>query len=359
MRVRYRLAPLLFAALLVPVAAGASDDPVTPAFSRAGKLDLCAGSGDSPAIEPDVCKRNGYDRMSAELDRALQAALAKAPANVQPLLKRDQGFFGEIFGAAGEAMPQSDNGEANERLVTIVNQRLAALGRIAEGFGRSGVLGTWENTLGKLSVTPAEGGATRLAIDIHVAYGPPDDEERQWDCQATALLKPGANGWLEGTLLSEQTKAADGDAPGAGDGQQVKPPAVKLRRQGETLRLVVAEPTVDDWPETSHPHCRNTPPLTGTYFASGRLDPALTPDTAATSFVAPSFDCAKPFSASDEEICADPELAAKDVRLNQAWKALQPRLDGRRGARSRTISATGSGRRATCTRNSCTPIGTS
>lgn len=44
-------------------------------------------------------------------------------------------------------------------------------------------------------------------------------------------------------------------------------------------------------------------------------------------FVAPTFDCTRPATATEEEICADPELAANDVRLNHAWKDLQPRLD--------------------------------
>jgi uncharacterized protein YecT (DUF1311 family) len=41
----------------------------------------------------------------------------------------------------------------------------------------------------------------------------------------------------------------------------------------------------------------------------------------------PSFDCTKPATASEEEICSDPDLADNDQRLNRAWKALQPRLD--------------------------------
>jgi uncharacterized protein YecT (DUF1311 family) len=306
----------------VPALAHA-DDQVPPAYSRAGKRDLCAGVGDNnPPIDPAICKKNSYDKVSDELKRALQAALSNAPANVQPLLKRDQGFFGEMVASAGEEMPGSDNAEEREQFAGILKGRLAALARIAQGFGRTGVLGTWEDMLGKVTVTSADGGATRVAFDINASYGPADSEERQWHCKATALLKPGADGWLEGTIDSVTTTGSEG--------QPIKPPTVKLRRQGETLRVVVIaapDTTWENWPEISHLSCKDEDGLTGSYFAGGKLDPALTSDKTDTSFVAPSFDCAHPFSASDEEICADPDLAAGDVRLNRAWKALLPLLD--------------------------------
>jgi uncharacterized protein YecT (DUF1311 family) len=50
-------------------------------------------------------------------------------------------------------------------------------------------------------------------------------------------------------------------------------------------------------------------------------------DKADTAFVTPTFDCTQPETASDEEICADPDLADNDRKLNRAWKALLPRLD--------------------------------
>jgi uncharacterized protein YecT (DUF1311 family) len=330
MSVRRYLALLLASAFVLPVLAHASNDYVTPAFSRAGKLDLCARATDNPPIQPEDCKQNGYDRVSDDLDRALQAALAKAPTNVQPILKRDQGFFRELVAAAGEGMPGDGNAEDSEKFGNILKDRLAALARIAQGFGRTGVLGTWEDMLGSVTVTPADNGTYRLTFDINAIYGPADQEERQWHCQASALLRPGPNGWLEGTLLSE-TKTAGADAPKAAndDSKPEKPPAIKLRRQGETLRVVVdGDPDhLESWPQENRAHCKDIAPLTGSYFASGKLDPARTPDKTDTSFVAASFDCDRPFSAADEEICADPELAANDVRLNNAWKALLPRLD--------------------------------
>jgi len=132
MYLRRYLPPLVAAAFLLPALARA-DDPVPPAYSRAGKLDLCGAVGDNnPPIDPALCKKNGYDKVSDELDRALQAALSKAPANVQPRLKRDQGFFGEIVASAGEEMPGSDNADERERFAGILKGRLAALARIAQ-----------------------------------------------------------------------------------------------------------------------------------------------------------------------------------------------------------------------------------
>jgi uncharacterized protein YecT (DUF1311 family) len=68
-------------------------------------------------------------------------------------------------------------------------------------------------------------------------------------------------------------------------------------------------------------------PVTASYFASSPADPAAAADKIDTTFVTPTFDCTRPYSATDEEICADPELANNDERLNRDWKSLLPRLD--------------------------------
>jgi len=65
--------------------------------------------------------------------------------------------------------------------------------------------------------------------------------------------------------------------------------------------------------------------ITASYFAGGKPDTAT--DKTDTAFVAPTFDCTRPGTASEEEICADPDMAENDRKLNRAWKALLPRLD--------------------------------
>ena len=95
-----------------------------------------------------------------------------------------------------------------------------------------------------------------------------------------------------------------------------------MRRQGETLRVVLGD---QEWRDEERPGCEYMWQLTASYFASGKQDAAT--DKADTAFVAPTFDCTRPDTASDEEICADPDMADNDQKLNKAWKALLPRLD--------------------------------
>jgi uncharacterized protein YecT (DUF1311 family) len=306
MPARHRLAALALAtALLAPVAASADDD-YTAAYSSASTLiNLC---GTNNPIAADACKDAGYDKLATQLDRAVQAALAKAPANVKPLLKRDQAFFYEMIIAAAEEMPQSENENIKNEFADMLRQRVAALEKI--GFGRTGVSGKWQDAFGTVMVLPADDGGFRIAIETNAVYG--GDDERRAQCRAIALVKPSAGGWLTGTIPQGQPPA--GDPP--------KPATIKIRRQGETLRVVADE---TDWSNESRPDCKTVRTVTANYFASGRAETAA--DKADTAFVMPSFDCTKPATASEEEICGDPDLADNDQRLNRAWKALQPRLD--------------------------------
>src|SRR6201999_577385 len=145
MPVRHRLAALALAStLLAPVAASATDDNYAAAYSSASTLiNLCGGNNPTAA---DACKQAGYDKLATQLDRAVQAALAKAPANVKPLLKRDQGFFYEMIISAAEDMPGSDNDDTKSEFAEMLRQRLAALEKI--GFARSGVSGKWQYAFG-------------------------------------------------------------------------------------------------------------------------------------------------------------------------------------------------------------------
>ncbi len=96
---------------------------------------------------------------------------------------------------------------------------------------------------------------------------------------------------------------------------------MKLRRQGDTLRVVVLDA---DAQSESQPACEALWHVTASYFAVGASNVG---DRIDTSFSTPTLDCTRPDTASDEETCADPDLAGNDRRLNQAWKALLPRLD--------------------------------
>ena len=302
--------------------ARASGDNSDLAFSSAAALvDLC---GPNSVLSAEACKRSGTDKLVTELDRALQAALAKAPANIKPLLKRDQAWFGEMIASAAEQMPDSEKPADRDGFANMLRDRVTVLGQIQTGFGRAGLIGTWRDVFGSVTVTAADDGAYRVAIATDAIYG--TDEERRWTCKATAMMKPGRDGWLTGEIAPEippEQAAAGKDykSPDAKPGPLV---AIKLRRQGETLRVVVDE---NDTRTDTRPHCTNVQPVTASYFASGPADAIATTDKIDTSFVTPTFDCMRPYSAADEEICADPELADNDLRLNRDWKALLPRLD--------------------------------
>lgn len=322
-----QFAGLALATILLTPASRAADNDNAPLSNAPTLSSLCGKAAEGAPIAADICKKRGYDSLVTQLDQAIQAASAKAPAIVRPLLRRDQAFFYEMITTAAEELPGSDDPAMRKAFEDMLHERITLLPQIADGFGRSGVLGKWVDAFGGLTVTPAEGGSYRVTIATDSIYG--TEDEHQWHCQASALLKPDAGGWLAGPLLPEPDAAAK--HPDASDlkdaeGKPSRPPSIKLRRQGETLRVVAGLPDDSAYSLTLIPHCPRAEQITGSFFASGKQDAAAT-DKAEAAFTAPSFDCTHPATASDEEICSDPELADNDQRLNRAWKALLPRLD--------------------------------
>jgi len=298
---------------LAPRPAAALDDYLRASSSGPTAIRLCGDASDS-TIKTADCKKAGTDKLVVQIDKAFDAALAKMPANIKPLLKRDQAWFNEMIIDAAEVLADADADELKESFAEALRRRAAALADL--GSGRSGLSGKWVNAFGSITLTPADGGAYRLAADLRGDYG----GERRRSCKLTAVVKPSGSGWLSGTVAIEtdtpadKTKADTAAAPKS-------PPSLKLRRQGESLRIVG---TIGDEESDALTDCSSMWQVTGSYFAAGN-NPAS--DKADTAFVAPTFDCTRPESATDEEICADPDLADNDQRLNRAWKALQPRLD--------------------------------
>jgi uncharacterized protein YecT (DUF1311 family) len=305
---------------LVPVATNAMDDFVAASSSAPTAIKLC-GEADGDKIKTAACKAAGYDRLVARIDKAFNTALAKAPANMKPLLKRDQNWFNEMLLEAADLVVEMDDADIRANFAETLRARVATLEGMADGFGRPGFGGRWGNTFGSVVVTPAGGGAYRLAVDIRVDYG----SNRRRACRLSALAKPTSGGWLTGPILPDEAAAAKAPADDktAAASESKKPTTIKMRRQGETLRLVLSG---DDWNADEHPDCDNLWQITGSYFASGEGG-AGAADKADTAFVAPTLDCTRPETATDEEICADPDLADNDRRLNRAWNALLPRLD--------------------------------
>ena len=96
-------------------------------------------------------------------------------------------------------------------------------------------------------MTPADGGAYRLAFDTSAVYGTGSDRRRT--CKVSALVKPASGAWLTGAMLpdeSKSTSAADAKS------ESTKPTSVKIRCQGETLRIVLGD---EEWRDEEHTDC--------------------------------------------------------------------------------------------------------
>jgi uncharacterized protein YecT (DUF1311 family) len=287
------------------------DDYLMASSSTPTRIRLC-GDRDSDAMKTADCRKAGYDTLITQIDASFDKAVARMPVLIKPLFKRDQVWFNEVIIDAAETVVQSDEQEQRDLLSQTLRTRLARLNGIAEGFGRTGLAGSWANAFGAITLTPTEDGAYRVTADLFAKY-----HFGSRGCRFAAVVKPTSTDWLTGDVLAEktvETKSGDKSEP-------PKPPSIKLRRQGETLRIVGVEGS-EGWDALND--CDTMWQITGSYFASGKSDAN---DKANNVFVAPTFDCSKPESATDEEICADPDLADNDRRLNRAWKALQPRLD--------------------------------
>jgi hypothetical protein len=187
MSASHRLAALgLAIACLAPVTADAMDEWVRPIGGGPTRLMLCGA--DNAPVTPAACKQAGFDTLATRIEKALETTLARAPVYARPLLKRDQVWFGEIAVSAAESVPQSDDDEAKEAYAASLRERITTLQSIAAGFGRSGLAGRWMNTFGSVVVTPADGGAYRIAIETRSVYGTGSDRRRE--CRASALLRP-------------------------------------------------------------------------------------------------------------------------------------------------------------------------
>jgi uncharacterized protein YecT (DUF1311 family) len=311
----------LAAAVLLAAVAPCLADDVHNSADGLQSIAIALCSGDRAKLPP--CKDGSFNRLARDVDDAAKNALAKAHPVTVPLLKRDQVWFREMIEDAVDdaADGGDDQRELQKRIlndaVATLQQRTVMLRAIAQGFGRAGVAGRWTNTFGTVEITPAGDDAFHLVLSNKASYGESDDN-RQQTCKADAAVRLGADGWLSGDAIAiGNTAAAQTSAK--------KPALVKIRRQGDSLRVLAGD-EIHSQANSDSFNCRSANQLTASYFAIGTT-PVADGHPAAAPFVSPTFDCAHPDTAADEEICADPDLAANDVRLNQAWKRLLPRLD--------------------------------
>lgn len=307
--------------VLMLLPAHASQDYLRASSLQSALLVPCRQ--ETEAAKTQGCQSGSLDRLASKIDQRLQTVLAKADATTQPLIKRDQVWFNEMVGEFAHESWTGDPADGADRLGPILKARIATLEAMSPGLMQSslGVAGRWENAFGHVMVTPKDHGAFHVLIETRAPYGPYQDH--RFSCRVESLVHPAPGEWIEGRAF-----------PSPQNRKQVKTttdPSIRIRRQGATMRIIAGD---ESKKQQSGPlDCNNANQITGTYFPVGKPAPPTrarpkqgTP--LSTSIVSPSFDCAHPSTVADEEVCADPELAANDVRMSQAWTRLLPRLDG-------------------------------
>ena len=278
------------------------------------RLKLC-GTDDAP-VTPAACKEAGVD-VATQIKRRCRQRLPGA-RQCQAAAEARSGLVRRNRVSAAESVPQSDDDEAQEALP----QACASGSPCCKGSLADSAVPEWR-ALGECvpatSWSRPPAAAPIIAIEDALGLAPATRPAPGMPGQRAVAPRP--------QRLADGENNPRGQQAGA-NGRRCQIRArqdtlIRIRRHGETP--VVADDR--EWQETELAGCTDSGQITASYFATGKASADATPGAADTSFVAPSFDCARPATASEEEICADPDLAGNDVKLNRAWKALLPRLD--------------------------------
>jgi len=295
------------------------------AFSlRANSVNVCAPV--DGAASPERCDPAVFAALSKRLDLAFALALARAKPETKPLLMRDQVWVREMIESFDGILgaPGADEDVA-ARSADMFTNRTRDLDAIQDSLGRKGLAGRWVNAFGSVEIAPETNGARRVTVRTAGAYG--TDYEHVRKCAVAATVVPAQDGWLAGDVTPVVDTAAENLPQISEPGTAARPAArIKIMRHGETLRIVAFGGDTEVISEASDFGCSHQNQITGTYF-SASSDASDSVAFASSPFVAPTFDCAAPQYPTEEEICADPELASADQDLNRAWKALLSQLD--------------------------------
>jgi uncharacterized protein len=276
----------------------------------------CSGAG--AATFKTVCA----DPELVRLDRAVDAALARGLAVADPLtamlLKRDQRWFSELLGGQNIGPFDGPDDSTRKQMLEALQGRSAALERVNTGVVDNPA-GQWANVFNTAKVKQLSDGALRVEVMLNAGSADSDDART---CGATADVKRDADGWFAGPAIriDAHDAAADKDSAATPDISQFR---LRLRLQANTLRIVVM-------PSEQDTFCQTPEQITGSYFAIGPSSNARpSPAALAARTVAPSFACASAKNTDEEEICADPELAARDADIARAYREALRRLDAR------------------------------
>jgi uncharacterized protein len=267
--------------------------PAAPVWNCGGSKTPAATS---PCADPEI----------ARLDTAIDAQMSRLIAGADPvtamLFRRDQRWFLETLtdGKPSELEVREEDRDG-------VRAKLAARLKTLEAMQpRAGALiGEWANALLNVRIAKAAGDALAVEIAGRVDYPDLDDAA---ECSIRAAVKPGADGWFAGTPEPSATPRKD---------KPEKPTVLRLRMQAGTLRIVLSESEPTDF-------CNAPGFVTGSYFALNATPPSDKPQT-----IAPSFDCTTAKNQDEEEICADPELAQRDVEVAALYRDTLKRIDAK------------------------------
>ena len=270
-----------------------------------------------------VCADRELARLGKAMDARFAALFAQADPLTRLLLRRDQSWFADILGGSDTPEFAGQDDPKRLRLKEVLAQRLATLNAIKPhvvAATPAGTLltdtlltGTWANALATITVSEVSevsGGDTlRVILKAKLAY---EERDETLTCDLAGTVTADRTGWFAGTLMAPNGETA----------------RARLRLQGNTLRVVDQED--GDEPRA----CAPLAIVTGSYFpmSPGAAGAA---STVAARTVVPSFKCAIAQNSDEEEICADPELAARDAEIARLYAETQRRLEPRLAAQLR------------------------
>jgi uncharacterized protein len=287
-------APLLALALLAALPLGAAAAPVFPCSDPNNRFEA-------------VCADRELVSLAKAVDARFGALVRQADPVTAQLLRRDQDWFAEILGGDQTEKFADRNDPERRRIKDLLTHRLATLGAIRPAAIAATPAGTWANALATLALHQVGSDTLRVTVAAKLAYPDRDDT---LVCNVTGTVRPDGTGCFAGNVAEKDGETA----------------TIRLRLQGASLRLVRSR---DD-----HAICEPLEMLTGSYFP---INPATTSPTSALAqrTVSPSFRCATARSSDEREICADPELAARDVEVAGAYGETLRRLDPQLAAQLR------------------------
>jgi len=265
----------------------------------------------SDPIPDGACSDRELRGLDHAVDLEFDAIIEHAEPLTKLLLRRDQAWFVEIVTRGFMRKYDGPRDPQRLRLIDTLTRRLVMLNQIGLKPIAASPAGTWGNALALITVRQAGGDALQVTLSAKLAYEERDDT---LTCDLAGTFKKDGSGWFAGDFV----------APDAADARARAP--ARLRLQGNTLRIVHTDDADTDAEQRV---CGGLEIITGSYFS-------LHPDARAATFalaartVSPSFKCAIAENSDEEEICADPELAARDAKLARVYaenlRRLEPRL---------------------------------